>query len=269
MQVARYKRTFAKKQDQRIDRISSAAFQTAMQDKTYFGPVYFVRGSEPYIGLAVSIEQLPGNVIGVLRAEVDLRYVGEVISAIKAGNSGYAYVVTRSGELIAHPDIGLVLQRTRLADLDQVKSAFLSTQGARTPKPLVALNLQGQKIFSSSAVIPGLNWAVIVERPVSEAYESTLRAGELAEVTTFYRNDLAFAEDNRLPTNPHDFMRRVDQPLELARQIANGAQDQIAVFLRSGAIRLFIRSPRDFLKFRSCCRCRRVSTSSREYEVVR
>ena len=172
VQVARFKRTFAKKQEQTMDRTSSAAFQTAMQGKTYFGAVYFVRGSEPYIGLAVSIEQLPRNVVGVLRAEVDLRYVGEVISAVKAGNSGYAYVVTRSGELIAHPDIGLVLQRTRLADLDQVKSAFESKQAARTPKPLVALNLQGQKIFSSSAVIPGLDWAVIVERPVSEAYES-------------------------------------------------------------------------------------------------
>ncbi len=172
VQVARFKRTFPKKQDQTTDRISSAAFQTALQGKTYFGPVYFVRGSEPYISLAVSIEQLPRNVIGVLRAEVDLRYVGEVISAVKAGNSGYAYVVTRSGELIAHPDISLVLQRTRLADLDQVKSAFQSRQGARTPKPLIGLNLQGQNVFSSSAAIPGLEWAVIVERPVGEAYES-------------------------------------------------------------------------------------------------
>src|SRR5262245_39586428 len=172
VQVARFKRTFPKKQDETMNPTSSPAFQTALQGKTYFGPVYFVRGSEPYIGVAVSIEQLPRNVIGVLRAEVDLRYVGEVISAVKAGNSGYAYVVTRSGELIAHPDISLVLQLTRVADLDQVKSAFQSTQGARRPEPLVTLNLQGQKVFSSSAAIPGLEWAVIVERPVSEAYES-------------------------------------------------------------------------------------------------
>jgi signal transduction histidine kinase len=176
VQVARFKRTFPKKQDQIMHHRSSPAFQTALQGKTYFGPVYFVRGSEPYIGLAVSIEQLPRNVIGVLRAEVDLRYVGEVISAVKAGNSGYAYVVTRSGELIAHPDISLVLQRTRLADLNQVKSAFQSTQGALKPKPLVALNLQGQRVFSSSAAIPALEWAVIVERPVSEAYESLYAA---------------------------------------------------------------------------------------------
>ena len=65
-----------------------------------------------------------------------------------------------------------MLQRTRLTDLDQVKSVFQSTQRAHRPKPLVAINLQGQKVFSSSAAIPGLEWAVIVERPVSEAYES-------------------------------------------------------------------------------------------------
>jgi signal transduction histidine kinase len=59
-----------------------------------------------------------------------------------------------------------------VTDLGQVKSAFQSTQSARWPKPLEALNLQGQKVFSSSATIPGLEWAVIVERPVSEAYES-------------------------------------------------------------------------------------------------
>ena len=123
VQVARFKRTFPKKQDQTIEH-SSSAFQTALQGKTYFGPVYFIRGSEPYISLAVSIEQLPRNVIGVLRAEVDLRYVGEVIAAVKAGNTGSAYVVTRSGELIAHPDISLVLQRTRLDRFGSGKIGF-------------------------------------------------------------------------------------------------------------------------------------------------
>ena len=64
VQVARFKRTFPKKQDETMDHTSSPAFETALQGKTYFGPVYFVRGSEPYISLAVSIEQLPRNVIG-------------------------------------------------------------------------------------------------------------------------------------------------------------------------------------------------------------
>jgi signal transduction histidine kinase len=172
VQVARFKGTFPRKQAEAMDRAVFPGFQTALQGKTYFGPVYYVRGSEPYLTVAVAIEQLPRNVVGVLRAEVDLRYVGEVISAVKAGKSGYAYVVSGSGELISHPDISLVLQRTHMADLSQVNSPFQSTHGMRGPEPLLAVNLQGQNVFRSYATIPGLEWAVIVERPVKEAYES-------------------------------------------------------------------------------------------------
>ena len=51
--------------------------------------------------IARSIEQYKGNMIGVLQAEVNLKYVWEVVSDIKAGKAGYAYAVTRSGDLIA------------------------------------------------------------------------------------------------------------------------------------------------------------------------
>src|SRR3990172_5397232 len=82
---------------------TSAGFQEAKQGKSYFGPVYFVRGSEPYMTIAVPIERFAGDVIGVLKAEVNLKYVGEVVSAIKIGRAGYAYVVTRTGALIPPP----------------------------------------------------------------------------------------------------------------------------------------------------------------------
>jgi nitrate/nitrite-specific signal transduction histidine kinase len=59
-----------------------------------------------------------------------------------------------------------------MADLSQLNSLFQSTQGMRGPEPLLAVNLQGQNVFRSYATIPGLEWAVIVERPVKEAYES-------------------------------------------------------------------------------------------------
>src|SRR4029453_1831176 len=97
--------------------------------KSYFGPVHFVRGSEPYMTIAVPIERFAGDVIGVLQAEVNLKYSGGVVSAITVGKAGYAYAVTRTGELIAHPDISLVLQRPNVALLDQVKAAFEPSPG--------------------------------------------------------------------------------------------------------------------------------------------
>lgn len=149
----------------------STAFEEAMQGRSYFGPVYFIRGSEPYMTIAFPIESFAGNVIGVLQAKVNLKYIWEVISGIKVGKAGYAYAITRSGDLIAHPDLSLVLQGRNIAHLDQVKAALRASAGTLKSGALVANNLEGKRVISSYASIPNLDWAVFMERPAEEAYE--------------------------------------------------------------------------------------------------
>ncbi|HSC41621.1 MAG TPA: ATP-binding protein, partial [Candidatus Binatia bacterium] len=158
--------------DAKKDLSSSPAFKQAFQGKSYFSPVYFVRGSEPYMTIAVPIERFAGDVIGVLQAEVNLKYIGDVVSSITIGKAGYAYAVSRSGELIAHPDISLVLQRRNVRQLPVVAAAFDTAPGTRAVNAVVAKNLQGKDVLSSFALIPGFEWAVIVERPLEEAYEA-------------------------------------------------------------------------------------------------
>ena len=148
------------------DRSSAEAFVQARGGTSFFSPVYFVRQSEPYMHIAVPIEPFAGEVIGVLIAEVNLKYIWEVISQIKVGQTGYAYVVSREGDLIAHPDISLVLQKRNLKNLGQVQAALASAPGPFAAQP----NLAGQKVFPAYAVIPDLGWAVLVERPTKEAY---------------------------------------------------------------------------------------------------
>ena len=116
------------------DRAADDAFVQARQGTSYFSPVYFVKNSEPYMRIAVPVERFAGNVIGVLLAEVNLKYVWDVIAHITVGETGYAYVASREGDLIAHPDINLVLQRRNLKSLPQVQAALsnappLSRQG--------------------------------------------------------------------------------------------------------------------------------------------
>jgi two-component system, NtrC family, sensor kinase len=116
--------------------------------------------------IAVPIEPFAGEVIGVLIAEVNLKYIWEVISQIKVGQTGYAYVVSREGDLIAHPDISLVLQKQNLRNLSQVQAALAGALGPFAAQP----NLAGQQVFPAYAAIPDLGWAVLVERPTAEAY---------------------------------------------------------------------------------------------------
>jgi signal transduction histidine kinase/HAMP domain-containing protein len=160
-----------------------AAFETAKEGKSFFGPVYFARGSEPYNSIAVPIERFAGDLIGILWAKVNLKYVWEVIQDVKIGKAGYAYIVTRSGDLVAHPDLSLVLRRQNLAHLDQVRAAFQNNSTAAKAESLTAQNFEGGKVFSSYMLIPRLDWAVIIEQPFDEAYaplySSLLRTSSL------------------------------------------------------------------------------------------
>jgi signal transduction histidine kinase/HAMP domain-containing protein len=148
------------------DRSMAEAFMGARGGRSYFGQVYFVRESEPYMTIAVPVERFAGDALGVLIAEVNLKYVWEVVSRIKVGQAGYIYVVSATGDLIAHPDISLVLQKRRVKDLPQVQAALAGGSSVSMAQP----NLLGQKVFAASARIADLGWAVVVERPAAEAY---------------------------------------------------------------------------------------------------
>lgn len=153
------------------DYSKSAAFLQARQGVTFFGPVYFVRSSEPYMTIAVPMENFPGSVVGVLLAEVNLSYIWEIVRDIQVGKAGYAYIVARSGEIVAHPNISLVLQRGNAGHLEQVKAALRPAPDIQKPKSIVTRNLSGENVLSSYAYLPSLDWAVIIERPLEEAYE--------------------------------------------------------------------------------------------------
>lgn len=75
----------------------------------------------------------PRRSAGVTVAEVNLKFIWDVISRIKVGEEGHAYVVDSGGLLIAHPDIGLVLRKTDLSGLDQVDAARRATRRRSPP----------------------------------------------------------------------------------------------------------------------------------------
>ena len=92
-------------------------FTEAVAKKVYYGPVYFRRESEPYMTLSLAGTRRDA---GVSVAEVNLKLIWDVVSQIKVGEHGVAYVVDGDGRLIAHPDISLVLRNTDMTRLAQV-----------------------------------------------------------------------------------------------------------------------------------------------------
>ena len=149
-----------------IDYSKDQKFTDAVAHKVYYGPVYFRRGSEPYMTLALAGARRD---TGVSVAEVNLKFIWDVVSQIKVGEHGKAYVIDQQARLIAHPDISLVLRNTNLARLKQVKMARAGLAGQREGGLDEATDLQGRPVLAAYAPVERLGWLVFVESPLSEA----------------------------------------------------------------------------------------------------
>ena len=145
-----------------VDHSQDPKFREAKTGRTYFGPVYFRKESEPY--MTISMPQSGG---GVTVAEVNLKFIWDVISQIKVGKAGLAYVVDGNGVLIAHPDISLVLQKTSLDGLEQVRAALTPGQDAIA----IAHDPKGREVLTAHSTIAPLGWVVFVDQPLEEAFE--------------------------------------------------------------------------------------------------
>ena len=139
-------------------------FTQAVAHEVYYGPVYFNRESEPYMTLSLVGTRRD---TGVSIAQVNLKLIWDVVSKIKVGAHGRAYVVDSTGRLIAHPDINLVLRNTDMSRLAQVRGA---RAGSATEAVQEADDIGGHKVLTAYAPVNPPGWFVFVETPIEEAY---------------------------------------------------------------------------------------------------
>ncbi|MCA1841779.1 MAG: response regulator, partial [Actinobacteria bacterium] len=147
------------------DRSAEPSFLQAPIGEVRFSNLHYVEGTEPYV--TGSTRDRRGG--GVVLAEVNLRLAQDVVSKIKVGRRGVAYVVSDTGLLVAHPDVSLVLKQTNLSSLGYVRRALHPQAGERA-EGQTSRGIGGGRVLTSFAGIAGVNWPVFVEQPLSEAY---------------------------------------------------------------------------------------------------
>jgi len=155
------------------DRSREPAFLKAKEDKPWYSPVTFRKETEPYMQIAVRA----GSAVTV--ADVNLKFIWDVITRIKIGRKGKAYVIDGTGHLVADPDIGLVLRKTNLSGLAHVRAALAG--GDDQEPATLARDRYGKEVLTAYAPIEPLGWRVFVEQPVTEVY-ATLNASILRTV---------------------------------------------------------------------------------------
>ena len=93
--------------------------------RNFIGSVYIDDYTfEPMVLMAVPIKNVFGDVKGTLLAEVNLKFMWDLVSSVKIGRNGTAYVVDRTGVLLAFQDIA-GSERRNLSNLEARNSRIL------------------------------------------------------------------------------------------------------------------------------------------------
>jgi hypothetical protein len=154
-------------------------FTEAVAHKVYYGPVYLHRQSEPFILLSLAGTRREA---GVTAAEVGLKLVWDLISRLKVGEHGVAYVLDAQDRVIAHSamftppldgervayHVDVSLFQRDLSGLTQVQAARAAGLSATT-QAHVARDINGRDVLAASASVAGPGWRVFVELPLAEA----------------------------------------------------------------------------------------------------
>src|ERR1700686_2801087 len=122
---------------------------------------------------------------GVSVAEVNLKLIWDVVSQIRVGERGHAYVIDAQGRLIAHPDISLVLRNTDMSRLAQVRAAQRQAAGIAPGEVETATDIQGRRVLTAYAAVAPLGWTVFVELPVEEAYQPLITSIQRTAMVLF------------------------------------------------------------------------------------
>ncbi|MCC8957913.1 HAMP domain-containing protein [Bradyrhizobium sp. Pear77] len=132
--------------------------------KVWYGPVRYQRGSEPHMTIAVSGNR---DATGFAVADVNLKLIWDVVTAIKIGETGEAFVVDDTGRLVAHPDISLVLRGDATAEaFNRLRRDIVRSSDSATETK----DIEGRPVVALAAEIPSLKWTVIVQQPAAEAF---------------------------------------------------------------------------------------------------
>ncbi|MFA5292365.1 MAG: ATP-binding protein [Phycisphaerae bacterium] len=165
---------------EQINKNKNEILPQAVQRKTYISQVYIDKvTSEPLIIMAAPIIDVFGDFKMVLIAEVNLKFMWDLVASMKVGDNGLAYVVDRQGNLIAFGDISRVLKGENLLYLAEVAEFIANEDSFDRNSARLSKGIRNTYIAATHVPLGTPDWAVVVESPILEAYGSILASFKL------------------------------------------------------------------------------------------
>ena len=154
------------------NRSRDVAYQTAIKGEIYKSEVFISTNMAPSMTIAMPVKRL-NTMEGVAIADISLIAMWRLVDSIKIGKSGYAFVVSGDGRLIAH---GLGDGKVRVLSHENMKSLGIVNgvlQGRHSTG--LSKNIEGTEVIGVAAPVPSLGWGIVIEEPLTEAYAPVRR----------------------------------------------------------------------------------------------
>jgi GAF domain-containing protein/HAMP domain-containing protein len=160
-----------------MERLEVELLAQTGQGERYISPVYIDDITyEPLMVVAVPAQDVFGDYQGTLVAEVNLKFMWDLVDRLEVGETGVAFVVDRQGKLLAFGDVTRVLAGENLSHLNEV-AQFLEAgevkeyehQGELSP------GINGETVLGTYVPLGRPDWAVVTELPAAEAYADVIR----------------------------------------------------------------------------------------------
>jgi class 3 adenylate cyclase/HAMP domain-containing protein len=156
----RLSRTAAMVVGSRTDFLRDPRFAEAVSRGVYFAPAEF-RQSRPTMSIAVSHS---GFNAGVTVAEIELRFLSDMLGEGQVGKVAFAHVVDAKGRVLASSARGPEVARD-LSKLPQVAALMVPGGVAQDS----GTDADGHSVLTAANVVPKLGWIVFFEQPTAQA----------------------------------------------------------------------------------------------------
>ena len=160
--------------DELLNRSDKECFKTAIQGDIYFSEVFISDDLTPSMIISLPIRDA-GGIDGIICGEIDLTAMWDLIDSTKIGKNGCAYVLSKSGLLIAHGD------NERKPEVFKQKPLHQSAGGIHRSvlkgefTPLIYKNEIDLQVLSVGHPVQSLDWVVVIEQPANEAFMAATR----------------------------------------------------------------------------------------------
>lgn len=162
------------------------ALERIRKDDTYLSNIYIDEvTNEPLILIAIPVKDVFGEFTGSLMAEVNLKFMWDLVAQIKIGATGYVYVVDGNGFLISYEDAARVLKNENVKNVEPV-SNFISNKNGTAPFDIITFNgINQNKVVGTYVPLGTPDWAVITETPWREAFSNSITELTVTGITLF------------------------------------------------------------------------------------